>query len=50
MPFFKTGPFSWHGFFEFWVAAMVFFGWMIVMTVALFGAIKRQEQASPARA
>ena len=46
MPFFKTGPFAWHGFFEFWVAAFVFFIWMIVMTVAVLGAIKRQAEAS----
>ena len=26
LPFFKHGPFAWHGIFEFWLAALVFFG------------------------
>jgi hypothetical protein len=51
IPFFKHGPFSWHGIFEFWLAAVVFFAWVVVMTVALFGAVKRQaEEAGPAPA
>jgi hypothetical protein len=47
IPFFKRGPFAWQGIFEFWLAAVVFFGWIAVMTVALFGAIRSQEEALP---
>jgi hypothetical protein len=43
IPFFKRGPFAWQGIFEFWLAATVFFGWIVVMTVLLFGAVKRQS-------
>jgi hypothetical protein len=43
IPFFKHGPFAWHGIFEFWLAAVVFFGWFLVMTFAMIGAIRRQE-------
>ena len=42
IPFFKHGPFAWHGIFEFWLAAVVFFGWFLVMTIGLLGTIKRQ--------
>jgi hypothetical protein len=45
IPFFKRGPFAWHGLLEFWLAAVVFFGWFAVMTVGLLGAIKRQGEA-----
>ena len=44
IPFFKTGAFAWHGLFEFWLAATVFFGWIAVMTVVVLGAIRREEQ------
>lgn len=43
IPFFKTGPFAWHGVFEFWLAAIVFFGWVVVMTVMVIRAIQSQE-------
>jgi hypothetical protein len=43
LPFFKTGAFAWHGVLEFWLAGIVFFGWILVMTVATLGAIKQQE-------
>jgi hypothetical protein len=46
LPFFKSGPFAWHGILEFWLAGIVFFGWILVMTYATFGAIKQQESAS----
>lgn len=51
LPFFKTGAFAWQGVLEFWLAGIVFFGWIVVMTVATLGAIKQQEseQAAPAR-
>ncbi|HEY1969860.1 MAG TPA: hypothetical protein VGH89_18040 [Pseudonocardia sp.] len=48
LPFFKTGVFAWHGVFEFWLAGVVFFGWVIMMTVATLGAINRQSTDSPA--
>ena len=41
---FKRGPFAYDGFISFWLAAVVFFGWMVVMTVATFGAIKVAEE------
>jgi hypothetical protein len=47
LPFFKTGPLAWHGIFEFWLAAIVFFGWVVVMTVATLGAINRQAASAP---
>jgi hypothetical protein len=50
IPFFKSGPFAWQGIFEFWLAASVFFGWIVVMTVLLFGAVKRQAAAEQATA
>lgn len=42
LPFFKEGPFAWHGIFQFWLAATLFFGWFTVMTVALMRAIKTE--------
>lgn len=39
IPFFKSGAFAWQGIFEFWLAALVFFGWMTVMTIVLARAI-----------
>jgi hypothetical protein len=47
LPFYKDGPFAWHGLFQFWLAAVLFFGWFAVMSVALFQAI-RNEPAGPA--
>jgi hypothetical protein len=44
IPFFKHGPFAWQGILEFWLAAIVFFGWVVVMTLVLFGAVKRQAE------
>jgi hypothetical protein len=46
IPFFKTGAFAWQGAAEFWLAAGVFFGWVVVMTVVVNGAVKRQAAAS----
>jgi drug/metabolite transporter (DMT)-like permease len=46
IPFFKTGPFAWQGLFEFWLAAVVFFGWVVVMSIVTIGAIKRQPAAA----
>jgi hypothetical protein len=47
IPFFKSGPFAWQGIFEFWLAGVVFFGWIAVMTVAMFGAIRSQQEEQP---
>jgi len=47
VPFFKTGPFAWHGIFQFWLAALIFFGWMAVMSVMLIKADR--SQAAPPR-
>ncbi len=46
IPFFKTGPFAWHGIFQFWLAATLFFGWFAVMSVALIRAISREAETN----
>ena len=48
LPFFKSGPFAWNGLIGFWVAALCFFGWIIVMWWATVNAI-RQEAEQEAR-
>ena len=45
--FFKSGPLAWNGILAFWVAAVVFGSWFIVMSVVLMGAIRRQQQEEP---
>ena len=47
IPFFKTGPFAWQGALEFWLAAAVFFGWIVVMTVVVHGSVTRQAAVAP---
>ena len=42
--FFKTGPFTYSGAVDFWFIFVVFFGWMVVMTVMTVGAANRLEQ------
>ncbi|WP_176599251.1 hypothetical protein [Sphingobium sp. 15-1] len=42
--FFKTGPFAWSGIVSFWVPAIVFGIWFIVMFVALRKAIMQQSE------
>jgi hypothetical protein len=42
LPFFKTGPFAWEGIFQFWLAALIFFGWMAVMSVMLIKVVRAQ--------
>lgn len=37
--FFRTGPFAWNGFFDFWLAAGAFFAWLVVMTPLVLRAI-----------
>jgi hypothetical protein len=41
LPFFKTGPFAWNGMFGFWLAAVSFFGWIVMMWWATLRAISR---------
>lgn len=40
---FKTGPFAWNGLISFWMVFAVFSAWVIVTTLMLIAAIKRQE-------
>lgn len=40
--FFKTGPFAWNGILAFWIPLVIFFIWMIVMTVMTLKAMNRQ--------
>jgi hypothetical protein len=42
--FFKTGPFAYDGLISFWFAVVVFFGWMVVMTVVSLKAITAEER------
>ena len=44
LPFFKSGPFAWNGILVFWLGGAVFIIWFISMIVALFGAIRNEEQ------
>jgi hypothetical protein len=37
--FFRTGPFAWNGFFDFWLAAGAFFAWLVIMTPLVLKAI-----------
>ncbi|MDT4839725.1 hypothetical protein FQZ97_735220 [compost metagenome] len=42
--FFKTGPFAYDGIISFWEAVVVFFGWILVMTITTFTAINNEER------
>lgn len=42
--FFRTGPFAWDGLITFWLVTIVFFSWMVVMTVMSFKAITNMEK------
>lgn len=42
--FFKTGPFAYDGLISFWEAVVVFFGWIMVMSVITFRAITEEER------
>lgn len=42
-PFFKAGPFAWNGLFAFWIPAIVFFAWNLIMMLTLTKAIDRQS-------
>lgn len=45
IPFFQTGPFAWNGFLAFWVAASVFFAWIVITWWLTVQAIKRQAES-----
>lgn len=40
--FFHTGPFAWNGIFAFWMAAVFFFGWIVLTWWVVLRAIKQQ--------
>lgn len=44
--FFKTGPFAWDGIIAFWIPALVFFSWFIVMLPLLLKVIRRDFEES----
>lgn len=46
MGFFKTGPFAYHGVLAFWLVAIDFFVWMLVMSAVMLRVIKRDEHAA----
>jgi len=43
MAFFKTGPFGYDGLLALYLPFCMFFAWILVMTVALIGAVKRER-------
>lgn len=47
LPFSKSGPFAWHGIFQFWLAAVLFFAWFALMSHALFAAIRTEPAPEP---
>jgi len=48
--FFKTGPLAWDGLLSFWVVALAFFAWAILIWVFTARAIARMPAAASARA
>lgn len=42
--FYTSGPFAWNGLFAWWLPAVVFGAWYIVMLLQLLKVIRRQEQ------
>lgn len=47
MGLFKTGPFAYDGLLSFWLVAIDFFVWMIVMSIVTFSAISKEEAENP---
>ncbi|MCY1287486.1 hypothetical protein D9M70_364810 [compost metagenome] len=43
--FFKSGPFAWNGLFAFWMAAVAFFGWILVTWWVIAKSIRQQANA-----
>lgn len=42
--FFKKGPFAYDGALSFWFAVVVFFGWMVVMTLTTFKVVNNEDK------
>ena len=42
IPFFKTGPFAWNGLLAFWIPAVVFGGWYLLMGGQILGKLDRE--------
>jgi len=36
-----TGPFAWNGLISYWLVALVFFGWIVLMAFTTASAVKR---------
>jgi len=49
LAFFRTGPLAWDGALAFFVPAIAFFVWMIVMTVLTFRAMSREHERGAER-
>jgi hypothetical protein len=45
MGFFKAGPFAFHGLLAFWLVALDFFIWMLVMSWVMLRVIRSEESA-----
>lgn len=43
IPFFKTGPFAFHGLFNFWVAFPTWYIWIVLMSIYVIKAVYRLE-------
>jgi len=48
--FYKTGPFAWNGAVSFWLAAVLFGSWFLVMSVVVRRAIAQQPEPVPVAA
>lgn len=46
LTFFKAGPFAWNGILAFWVPAIIFGPWFLVMSTYVIKAVKQQATAS----
>lgn len=44
MGLFKTGPLAYNGVLAFWLVALDFFSWMIVMSIVMLKVIGRDER------
>lgn len=43
IPFFKTGPFAFHGLFNFWIAFPTWYVWIVSMSIFIIKAVNRIE-------
>jgi hypothetical protein len=44
MIFFKSGPFSYNGLVTFYIPSIVYFGWIVVMTLTIIKVVKREKE------